>query len=99
MLFGFCPGKATWYHHAVALYRMLTACVVYKSLPYKGALTDQPDWIVSLLAEFGPRYEAIQWSSRMRELLGDGKGDDTNKTGVKNQHGNHNRRIAGKSSR
>ena len=94
-LFGFCPGKATWDHSAIAIYRLLVACVVYKTLPYDGALADQPDWIVSLLAEFGPRYEAIQWSARMRELFGDDK-----KSGVKEKtDGNNNRRITGKNSR
>lgn len=85
--YGYCPGKATWDNDAVNQFRLMSVCVELKQLPYVGGMLDQPDWVVELLSWFAPRYDSAKFSSRARQVLGDGN------------NGNNHRPVNGKDSR
>lgn len=93
-LFGFCPGKATWYPDVAALYRMLSLVAETGTMPYEGGLMDQPDWIIELLGYFVPRYKAVQFSARARSILGNGKATPGAMSGA--HRGHDDRRASGK---
>ena len=69
--FGFCPGKATWDSEAVSIFRMLMVSFEYKVLPFSGAVSDQPHWMISLLSVFASRYDGAKFTSRAKMILGD----------------------------
>ena len=70
--FGFCPGKATWFHHIHGLFRALVLCAETGQSLYKGSVMDRPDWSVQLEAWFIPLYKQYQFASRAKMVLGDG---------------------------
>jgi hypothetical protein len=70
-LFGFCPGKATWDHEAVALYRLLIVAAHTGMMLDKGSLSEQTDYWIELLAWFLPFYDNQKFVSRARMILGD----------------------------
>lgn len=71
--FGFCPGKSTWDHEAVSIFRMLQVSFEYKTLPYPGSVSEQPFWTIELLSTFASRYDDAKFTSRAKAILGDSK--------------------------
>lgn len=70
---GFCPGKANWYPHITYLFRTLVITCELNQLPYEGCLTEQPDYIVSLLSWFAPTYNGLATAQRHGLLSNDKK--------------------------
>lgn len=71
--FGFCPGKATWDHEAVNIFKMLLVSFEYKTLPFAGSVSEQPHWVVELLNLFATSYDSSKFVSRAKMILGDEK--------------------------
>lgn len=76
-LFSFCPGKATWDHEAVGLFRLLLVSAETGKLYESGGLADQPDWWIEMSSWFLRRYDDAKFSSRVRAVLGDSEGGKT----------------------
>jgi len=73
-MFGFCPGKATWDAKAVQTFQLLTLAAETGEIKLiDGGMMDQPDWWLDNLAWFVPRYNLLQFISRAKMILGDGK--------------------------
>ena len=72
-LFSFCPGKATWDHEAVGLFRLLVVSAETGKLYESGGLSDQPDWWIETLSWFIPRYKTHEFINRAKMILGDEK--------------------------
>lgn len=72
-LYSFCPGKATWDHDVVDLYRLLVIGSTTGVMLESGGLLDQPEWWVENLSWFAPRFDEYKFNSRMMRVLGDGK--------------------------
>ncbi len=70
--YGFCPGKATWDAEVTTLFRALHVATVTGTMWETGGLKDQPTWWVDLLSWFIQRYDAENFSSKARMVLGDG---------------------------
>lgn len=70
--FGFCPGKATWDHEAVSLYRLLLVAAETGTMLDRGSLSEQADYWIELLAWFLPFYDNQKFVSRAKMILGDG---------------------------
>lgn len=71
-LYGFCPAKATWDPQVTTLFRALHVAAVTGTMWEQGALKDQPTWWLDLLSWFIQRYDAENFSSKARSVLGDG---------------------------
>lgn len=72
--YSFCPGKATWDHETLEVYRLaLLATESGNYLVSPGTLLDQPDEWLDILSWFVPRYKHQLFVSRARMILGDDK--------------------------
>lgn len=71
-LFGFCPAKATWDPAASQMFKILYLASQQKALLYSGGLADQPDWFVEMLAWFAPQFDSMMFTSKAKQVLGDG---------------------------
>jgi hypothetical protein len=71
--FGFCPGKATWPGYDSEVFKILIVCAETGSLWETGGISQQPVWLIDLLAWFLPRYNDLRFNNRARAILGDGK--------------------------
>lgn len=60
----------------MATYRMLIVSFEYKSLPYPGSVSEQPSFMIDLLAVFASRYDSAKFHTRAKAILGDGKNGD-----------------------
>jgi hypothetical protein len=88
--YGFCPAKATWDSNVSILFRTLHVAAHTGVMWQTGGIKDQPqDWI-ELLSWFIQRYDAENFSSKARSILGDGS-----KQGSAQTNGN----IRGKAKR
>jgi hypothetical protein len=72
-LYGFCPGKATWDHEAVGIYRAIILCAETGTMWTEGGIADQPAWWVDLVAEWLPWYSDMRFATRAKQILGDTK--------------------------
>jgi hypothetical protein len=70
--YGFCPGKATWDPFIANLFQTLQVAFETKTNWVAGGLSEQPEWWVSLMAHFIPRYDGNKFASRAKMVLGDG---------------------------
>lgn len=73
--FGFCPGKATWYHHHQKLFRQLVLAAETGTPLFAGGLMDQPEWAAELTSWFVPEYLERQFMRRAARIFGSGKDD------------------------
>lgn len=73
-LYGFCPAKAGWDIEILSIFRLLiVAAETGNILLTPGAIQDQPDWWIEQVSWFVPRYKQIQFISRVKMIVGDGK--------------------------
>jgi len=73
-LYGFCPAKAGWDSEVVSIFKLLiVASETGNILLTHGGINDQPDWWVEQVSWFVPRYKQIQFVSRVKMIVGDGK--------------------------
>jgi len=70
-MYGFCPGKSTWSHDAVYMYRLLIVCAETGTMLDNGSLYEQSDFWIDLLAWFLPFYDHQKFVSRVRMVVGD----------------------------
>jgi hypothetical protein len=70
--YGFCPGKVTWRVENSDLLRLLIVGAETGVMIRGGGLADQPSWWIDLLGWFIPKYDAIKFASKARQVLGDG---------------------------
>jgi len=71
--FSFCPGKATWDPEVKSTLRLLVVAAESGAMIERGGLGDQPSWWVETLSWFLPAYRKIEFFSRVRAVIGDGK--------------------------
>jgi hypothetical protein len=72
-LYNYCPGKATWNHENVLIYKSLLVTMNTGLGWNEGGVTDQPEWWVDLASDFSVLHSDLQFASRARAILGDGK--------------------------
>ena len=71
--YGFCPGKATWDHNATKLFNIMSLVAETGNWQYvDGGLIDQPDWWIENISWFVRTYKQIQFSNRVKSVVGDG---------------------------
>jgi hypothetical protein len=73
MMYGFCPGKATWDHEARELYNAMVIASRTGALWDGGGLSDQPQWFVDMLGWFLPMYDRVTFAEKVRLVMGDPK--------------------------
>jgi len=73
LLYPFCPGKATWDHEVRAVFNLLMFTAETGQLYRSGGLINQPEWYLDLLGMFLPLYNKINFASKVKMVLGDGK--------------------------
>jgi len=71
--YGFCPGKVMRDPGVQELFKMMLVSVETGQLYVTGAIADQPDWFIDLLAWFTPLYDRIKFENKVRAVVGDGK--------------------------
>lgn len=73
-LYSFCPGKASWDFETVSIFKLLILSSETGNINLvHGAIEDQPDWWLENVSWFIPKYKQIQFISRVKMILGDGK--------------------------
>ena len=73
-LYGFCPAKSTWDMETVSVFKLLILSAETGNINLvKGAIEDQPAWWLDQVSWFVPKYKQIQFISRVKMILGDGK--------------------------
>jgi hypothetical protein len=70
--YGFCPTKATWDPQVSQLFRTLHVAAATGVMWQDGGVKDQPTWWIELLSWFIQRYDAENFGSKARAVLGDG---------------------------
>jgi len=90
-LYGFCPGKATWDHEAVSVYRTLVLTAETGALLHEGGIAQQPGWYIEMCGWFIPQYKNSNFYAKAKSILGDGKGAKGS--------GNNSRRFGSKGRR
>jgi hypothetical protein len=73
-LYGFCPAKATWDMEIVSVFKLLILSAETGNIVLvQGAIEDQPAWWLDQVSWFVPKYKQIQFISRVKMIIGDGK--------------------------
>ena len=73
-LYGFCPAKATWDQEIVSVFKLLILSAETGNINLvQGAIEDQPAWWLDQVSWFVPKYKQIQFISRVKMIIGDGK--------------------------
>lgn len=89
-LYGFCPGKVTWDHNIVGLYKILVIVAETGIMPNGDSLLEQEERLIDVLFWFIPAYKKHQFNSNAEMIFGSdkqskGKGSYGDKRGITNQ--------------
>jgi len=72
--YGFCPAKAGWDSEILSIFKLLILAAETGNINLvAGAIEDQPSWWLDNAAWFIPKYKQIQFITRVKMVVGDGK--------------------------